>query len=101
MRVGIDQARRQDRVGLVDLVPGRILPKELRRGSDLDNAVAPYGDGSVFDHPALRIFGDDVARAPDNIHRLLLRRLGRQACAKEQRDGDRTCEANQTIRLAL
>ena len=97
MRVGVDQAGREDRIGLVNLVPGRVFSCDLGGGTDFDNAVSADGDGSVFDHASLGVFGDDVARGPDDVDGL----LRRQTSAKEQRDGDRACEADQTIRLAL
>ena len=78
MRVGVDQARREDRVGLVNVVRRGILRVDFRARSDVDNAIAQNRDGAVFDHAALRVLGDDVAGAPDEV------------------DGDRCCDGSAT-----
>jgi hypothetical protein len=86
MRVGVDQARRQNCTGLFQLIPGGILPLDLGARPDLENALPLNGDGSIFDHAALRIFGHDVAGAPDQVDRSPAGRLlGWQQAAKQQR----------------
>ena len=45
------------------------LPRFIDFGAraDGDDMIADNGDGSIFDHAALGVHGDDVARAPDPI----------------------------------
>ena len=45
-----------------------------------DDAVAADGHGAVLDHAALRVHGDDVARAPDPVGR-----FGRTSAARTKR----------------
>ena len=67
VRVGVDQAGREDGVGPVEALLGLEARVDLGFGADGHDALAADGDGAVFDDAALRVHGDDVARAPDPV----------------------------------
>ena len=67
VRVGVDQARRQDGVRTVQALLGLEALVDFGLRADAHDAVAANGHGAVLNHAALRVFGDDVASAPDPV----------------------------------
>ena len=67
VRVGVDKAGREDGIGAVEPARRAIASVDIDLGSDVYNMIARHRDGSIFDHAALGVHGDDVAAAPDGV----------------------------------
>ena len=61
VRVGVDQAGREDGVGTVEALRGLEARVDFGLGADGHDAVAADGHGAVLDDAVLRVLGDDVA----------------------------------------
>ena len=78
VRVGIDEAGRQDGVGAVDALLRLEARVDGRLGPDSHDALAANGDGAVLDDAVLRVLGDEIAAAPDPIDRLRRQRANEE-----------------------
>ena len=67
MRVRVDEAGGENRVGTVETLPGLEAAVNLGFRANGGDALATNGHGAVFDHTALRVHRYDVARAPHRI----------------------------------
>jgi len=66
-----------------------VLRVDLSARPHLDNAIALNRDRAIFDHAALGILGDDVARAPDEVDIVYGSPLLRREFATDEQNRDR------------
>ena len=59
----IYQTGREDGIGPIQALLRGVAAVDFGARADVDNVIARDGDGSVFDHVALRIHGDFTQRA--------------------------------------
>jgi hypothetical protein len=65
--VRVDETRHDERLGTIEALLGLELLFEIGAAANCEDALAPDGDGTVFDEAVLCIHRNDVARGIEPV----------------------------------